>query len=107
MIELLHGDCLKYLDDIIEKYNNRNIILVSDVPFNIGYGYASYKDRLPENEYLNMLKTVFDRNLPFVIIHYPEALYSIASFLHKTPTRVCSWVYNSNTARQHRDVAFF
>lgn len=107
MIELIHGDCLKCLDEIQNRYTDRDIVLVSDVPFNIGYGYASYKDKLPKKDYLNMLKTVFDRGLPFVIIHYPESLYSIASFLDKTPTRVCSWVYNSNTARQHRDVAFF
>ena len=23
------------------------------------------------------------------------------------PDRVCSWVYNSNTARQHRDIAYY
>ena len=54
-----------------------------------------------------MLQVGFDRGVPFVIIHYPESLYVISSFLAKTPTRVCSWVYNSNTGRQHRDVAFF
>ena len=107
MIELLCGDCLKHLDKLQEKYSDRDIILVSDVPFNIGYGYASYKDRLPEDEYMKMLQDVFDRGVPFVIIHYPENLYAISSFLAKTPTRVCSWVYNSNTGRQHRDVAFF
>ena len=107
MIELICGDCLKHLDKLQEKYSDRDIILVSDVPFNIGYGYASYKDRLPQDKYLKMLQDVFDRGVPFVIIHYPESLYSISSFLHKSPTRVCSWVYNSNTGRQHRDVAFF
>lgn len=107
MIELICGDCLKHLDKLQEKYSDRDIILVSDVPFNIGYGYATYKDRLPEGDYLKMLQDVFERGVPFVIIHYPENLYSIASFLHKSPTRVCSWVYNSNTGRQHRDVAFF
>ena len=107
MIELICGDCLKYLDKLQEKYSGRDIILVSDVPFNIGYGYATYKDRLPQEDYLKMLKDVFDRGVPFVIIHYPESLSAISSFLAKTPTRVCSWVYNSNTGRQHRDVAFF
>ncbi len=92
---------------MFEKYKDRSIILVSDVPFNIGYGYSTYKDNLPEDEYLKMLKTVFDRDVPFVIIHYPEMLYRIASFFAVSPTRVCSWVYNSNTGRQHRDVAFF
>ena len=69
MIELICGDCLKYLDKLQEKYSDRDIILVSDVPFNIGYGYASYKDRLPQDKYLKMLQDVFDRGVPFVIIH--------------------------------------
>ena len=27
--------------------------------------------------------------------------------MNKTPERVVSWVYNSNTAKQHRDIAFY
>lgn len=107
MLELYKGDCRACLPAIIEKHSDRNIILVSDVPFNIGYKYKSYKDRLPENEYLEMLKEIFGDGHPFVIIHYPEALYKLASYIGKAPERVCSWVYNSNTRRQHRDVAFF
>lgn len=42
-----------------------------------------------------------------VVIHYPENLYKIAFQIGKFPTKVVSWVYNSNTARQHRDIAFF
>ena len=44
---------------------------------------------------------------PSVIIHYPEQLYKIAFEMGVLPQRVVSWVYNSNTARQHRDIAFF
>lgn len=42
-----------------------------------------------------------------VVIHYPEYLYKLAILMNKVPTRVVSWVYNSNTAKQHRDIAFF
>lgn len=107
MVDLICDDCRHVLDNVLNKYSERDIVLVSDVPFNIGYGYASYKDSLPEEEYLAMLKEVFDRGLPFVLIHYPESLYKISSYLKVNPIRVCSWVYNSNTGRQHRDVAFF
>jgi DNA modification methylase len=27
--------------------------------------------------------------------------------IHKAPVKVVSWVYNSNTAKQHRDIAFY
>ena len=107
MKEIINGDSRMLISEILEKHKDRNIVIVSDVPFNIGYGYASYKDSLPEDEYLDMLKSVFLHDVPFVIIHYPEALYKIAHSFGVLPERVCSWVYNSNTKRQHRDVAYF
>ena len=64
--------------------------------------------QMKENEYLNFLENVFtsrDYN-GLVIIHYPEALYKIAFQMKMFPERVVSWVYNSNTAKQHRDIAF-
>ena len=39
-------------------------------------------------------------------IHYPESLYKLFYYLGKFPERIVSWVYNSNTARQHRNIAF-
>ena len=44
---------------------------------------------------------------PCVIIHYPESLYRFSQEIGVIPSRVISWVYNSNTGRQHRDIAFF
>lgn len=83
-------------------------IIVTDPPFNIGYHYNSYKDKLNEKDYLNLIYNVTEKmNVPYVLIHYPEDLYKIAIHNQKTPTRVCSWVYNSNTAKQHRDIAYF
>lgn len=105
--KIMCGDCRKLLPKILNELNDKKIILVSDVPFNIGYKYKTYKDKLSENDYLQMLNEIFGGGLPFIIIHYPETLYKIASCIGKTPERVCSWVYNSNTSRQHRDIAFF
>lgn len=81
-------------------------MIVTDPPFNIGYHYNSYKDRMKESEYFEMLGKLFS-GVPAVVIHYPEALYKLSLQLGKCPERVVSWVYNSNTARQHRDIAFF
>ena len=44
---------------------------------------------------------------PFVVIHYPEPLYMISFQTWIFPDKVVSRVYNSNTAKQHRDIAFF
>ena len=56
-----------------------------------------------------MLETVFTSRQyeGLVIIYYPEQLFEIAAKLNKTPTRVISWVYNSNATRQHRNIAYF
>ena len=90
--------------EAVKQYEN--VIVVTDPPFNIGYHYGGYSDRMNEEEYFSMLAELVN-DFPTVMIHYPESLYRVAIESNKTPTRVCSWVYNSNTARQHRDIAFF
>ena len=102
MIKLYNGDCRS----ILKSVQTENSIIVTDPPFNIGYHYNSYKDRMNENEYFNMLSEICGGG-QFVIIHYPEELYKLAIKLGIAPTRVVSWVYNSNTGKQHRDIAFF
>ena len=106
MIQLINNDCLKVMNDICEIYDSNKIIIVTDPPFNIGYKYNSYKDKLKEKEYFEMLKNIL-YGFKCVVIHYPENLYRLSYELETIPTRVVSWVYNSNTARQHRDIAFF
>ena len=104
MIKLLHGDCRELLDGVLADCNNP--IVVSDPPFNIGYKYKTYKDKMPESDYLKFMSDIFSKT-PSVIIHYPDMLYKIALEMGYAPERVVSWVYNSNTAKQHRDIAFF
>lgn len=41
------------------------------------------------------------------MIHYPEFLHKFSIALEKAPDRVVSWVYNSNTPRQHRNIAYW
>lgn len=101
---LFNEDCMSVLPNMLSGI--KNPIIVTDPPFNIGYKYNSYKDNLPENEYFERLGSVLV-HCPFVVIHYPESIYKLAFQTGKTPERVISWVYNSNTARQHRDIAFF
>lgn len=105
-------NCLDYMKT--QEFQNivktRKVVIVSDPPFNIGYHYKGYKDKLKDSEYYSMLKEVFTMyDLPFVCIHYPEQLYKLAIYIYIYiyPERVVSWVYNSNTGKQHRDIAFF
>lgn len=101
---LFNANNMDVFQDILK--NNKNVIVVSDPPFNIGYHYNKYSDTMQDNEYYEMLQYLFGQT-PSVVIHYPEALYKLAIKMGKAPERVVSWVYNSNTARQHRDIVFF
>lgn len=103
---LLNADSRDVFLDVLRSYNGQHIIIVTDPPFNIGYKYNSYKDNLADDEYYEMLGFFF-ADFPSVVIHYPEQLYRIAFQIGKFPEKVISWVYNSNTAKQHRDIAFF
>jgi len=101
IMKIIQGDCLEEIAKIKEDF-----VIVTDPPFNIGYHYSNYKDNMEEDEYYSWLAEVF-KFAPFVCIHYPEALYKISWKVEEIPERVISWVYNSNTAKQHRDIAFF
>ena len=103
-IKLYCDNCQDILEDIIKECPNP--IIVSDPPFNIGYKYDKYCDKMSDEDYFNMLTNIFSL-CPSVVIHYPEQLYKLSLYMNKTPERVVSWVYNSNTAKQHRDIAFY
>ena len=103
-ITLYNGDCLDILPQILKE--NTKVIIVSDPPFNIGYHYDVYRDKKNADEYYAWLAEIFSK-CPSAIIHYPESLYKLSFQMGMFPERVVSWVYNSNTAKQHRDIAFF
>lgn len=103
MIKLYNADCREILKQLPK---DKKYCIVTDPPFNVGYHYNTYKDNMKEEEYFEWLADIF-AGLPLVCIHYPEALYKLSFELGIFPDRVVSWVYNSNTAKQHRDIAFF
>lgn len=105
---LFNGDCRDIMlgKEFTQLTEGRNIVIVTDPPFNIGYHYKMYRDNLDEDTYYSILEQVFG-NYPFVVIHYPESIYKISFQVGRFPDKVVSWVYNSNTAKQHRDIAFF
>jgi len=103
-IQLITGNCLELLPSI--KASHDKLVIVTDPPFNVGYHYNDYKDNMAQDAYYSMLGSVFE-SVPFVIIHYPEQIYKLAIQINKTPDKVVSWVYNSNTPKQHRDISFF
>ena len=66
MIDLRCGDCL----DILPTINMENVVIVTDSPFNVGYHYATYKDKMEDKKYFELLKNVFScSDNRFVCIH--------------------------------------
>ena len=107
---IFNNNCLDFMrsQTFIDLIKDKKVCIITDPPFNIGYHYESYKDNLSEEEYYLFLKNIISMyELPFVIIHYPESLYKLSLKIGLCPEKVVSWVYNSNTAKQHRDIAFF
>ncbi len=79
-------------------------LMVSDPPYNQGYHYSTYKDRLKRDEFLKLL-SVFRR--PCVVIGYPEMIINELTDVLGKVDEVVSWVYPSNTAKQSRLVAWY
>lgn len=82
-------------------------ILITDPPYNRKYHYNRYADNLPPDEYWNSLVNIKNWFNQSCFIMYPEDLYTLAAYAKEIPTKVCSWVYNANTPKQHRDAAYF
>ena len=103
-IKTYHGNNIEVLESLNLDYSK--CIFVSDPPFNIGYHYDQYNDKMNEDDYYNWLCDIFGTHKQ-VLIHYPESLYKHSFNAGIFPDKVVSWVYNSNTGKQHRDIAFF
>lgn len=99
LIRLFHGDAREVLPQV-EKG-----LVITDPPYNVGYHYAKYTDRMESEAYHAMLREVCP--LPCVIIHYMEDLVALSWTLEEIPEKVVAWVYPSNTARQWRGIAWW
>jgi DNA modification methylase len=97
MIEIINKD---FRDCDIPKG-----ITITDPPYNQGYSYNQYRDRMSEEQYIDLLSKI---PTPCVIIHYPEETINLLpkAFKIKCEQVVC-WVYNSNTGKQSRLISWW
>ncbi len=101
-IEIIHGD--------FRNYDIPGGLTITDPPYNQGYGYNHYKDRMSEEDYIELLSSI---PLPAVIIHYPEETINLlprafsSKYWQAKCSQVVSWVYNSNTGKQHRLISWW
>jgi DNA modification methylase len=80
-------------------------LVITDPPYNQGYHYNQYSDKLSDDDYIELLSKI---PLPCVIIHYPEETINILPKAIKTKCeQVVTWVYNSNTGKQSRLISWW
>jgi DNA modification methylase len=93
---------------INSDFRNENIpkgLVITDPPYNQGYAYNSYSDRMTEKEYIELLSHI---PTPCVIIHYPEETINILpKAINAKCEQVVCWVYNSNTGKQSRLISWW
>ena len=82
--------------------------IISDPPYNQNYHYSQYNDNVAIDEYADLLRDAFVGQQS-VIIHYPEPTMNIISKIMDADwcEESISWVYNSNTAKQHRLITWW
>lgn len=98
---------LVIVGDFREHKIPEDAFIISDPPYNQGYHYSSYKDRLKWDEYTALLEDAF-QGRKSVIIQYPEETINLFGGERMgVCEQVVSWVYNSNTAKQHRLVTWW
>lgn len=91
--------------EILNNGGYPNQLIITDPPYNQGYHYSTYPDRLKTEEYVHLLSKI---PTPCVIIHYPEETINILpKAIQANCEQVVSWVYNSNTAKQSRLISWW
>lgn len=96
-IKVIHGD--------FRNFEIPKGLTITDPPYNQGYAYNEYKDKLNENEYIELLSKI---PTPCVIIHYPEETINILpKAIQAKCEQVVCWVYNSNTGKQSRLISWW
>lgn len=98
-VQVIHGDFVEF--DIPDNFG----LTITDPPYNQGYHYSQYKDKLQFDEYIELLSKI---PKPCVIIHYPEETINLLPIAIKTQCeQVVTWVYNSNTGKQSRLISWW
>jgi DNA modification methylase len=103
-----------FKDDVAVIYNAdfRSLIetlkfdyVITDPPYNIGYDYPDYVDKMSSEEYINLLTPLHTHKT--IMIHYAEDFCGDVGEAMGRPNRCVPWCYSSNLKRQSRMIAWF
>tara|TARA_R100000152_G_C6749485_1_gene173135 strand:- start:391 stop:1041 length:651 start_codon:yes stop_codon:yes gene_type:complete len=91
--------------DLLTGLDKDKTLIITDPPYNVGWTYDTYKDKVSEDDYLKLFSHF--KGFRFIVIHYIEDIIKYIVPIMGVPTKVVQWVYNSNMGKQHRSIAFF
>jgi len=106
------GDSSKVMKKKLSSEKKVKLFL-TDPPYNIGHAYGNVSDRLPKDEYHEMIKSVLlsayevaDESAHFFMIHYPEAVAGMWNMITKETgwkfKQWLTWVYPSNIGMSNK-----
>lgn len=99
---IIKGNCLDHIGNV-----SKDAFLISDPPYNQGYHYDTYADRMKTEEFQNLLVQVFGGRKAVIILYPEETINLLGGAKLGHVEQVVSWVYNSNTAKQSRLVTWW
>ena len=83
-----------------------DVVVITDPPYNIGYKYNEYIDRMSDEDYIEMVSNF--KGMKTAIIHYPEESMRYFVPALGVPDEVNVWAYNSNLpGRQSRLINYY
>lgn len=101
-MKIINDDFRNHLGKFHDGY------VISDPPYNQKYHYSEYGDNMSLDEYGGMLQDAFGGQKS-VIISYPEETVNVIAKVMNADwcEQSVAWVYNSNTAKQHRLITWW
>lgn len=91
--------------ELAKRIDPDSAIIVTDPPYNIGFGYDTWGDNLSEENYIEMLCAF--QMFRSVVIHYPEETMRYVLPALGIPDHVGAWCYNSNIRRRFRLINYY
>lgn len=99
---IIHGDCRGIVG------NARPRLLLTDPPYNIGFGrYDEHDDRMSPAAYTALLASLRGRADVVAVIQYPEETMRYVVPALGVPDEVIAWCYPANIARRFRLVSIY
>lgn len=101
MFTILNEDFRNTLHDLDSGFT-----IVTDPPYNIGFKYNEYEDKMSDVDYIEMISLF--KGYKTAIIHYPEETMKYFVPALGVPDEVNVWAYNSNLpSRQSRLINYY